>query len=280
MKEFLRKKGLRLAIIVLAAALIVGLSARALDGRAGFLSDFAGKLRQPVQKAATAASDWLESVYGYLYEYDQLVAQINSLKKQLVEAEERARAGEAALEENARFRELFGYLESHSDFVTESAKIVSWNASNWTSSFTISKGEESGIELGDPVITEYGALVGQITELGETWAVVGTVIDVDASIGALVGSDGSAGVVVGNYALMQQNAAKLTYMTGSAQMFVGDEVRTSGMGGAFPQGVSIGTVTSIKTEAGGQQEYGVMTPACDLGSVVQVFIIKDFDVVE
>ena len=33
--------------------------------------------------------------------------------------------------------------------------------------------------LGAPVITEYGAVVGQVTELGENWATVSTLIDVD-----------------------------------------------------------------------------------------------------
>ncbi len=42
----------------------------------------------------------------------------------------------------------------------------------------------------------------------------------------------------------------------------------------------IGTLTSVQTEAGGQIEYGVVTPQCDLDALVQVFIIKDFQVVE
>ena len=55
---------------------------------------------------------------------------------------------------------------------------------------------------------------------------------------------------------------------------------TSGKGGAFPAGLFIGTVTSVMTEAGGQTTYGVVEPACDLGSLSQVFVIKDFEIVE
>ena len=50
--------------------------------------------------------------------------------------------------------------------------MVSWNASNWSSSFTISKGSDNGLEVGDSVITEYGVLVGTISELGSNWATV------------------------------------------------------------------------------------------------------------
>ena len=41
----------------------------------------------------------------------------------------------------------------------------------------------------------------------------------------------------------------------------------------------VGTITAVRTEAGGQQTYGVITPACDLGELLQVLVIKDFDVV-
>ena len=79
---------------------------------------------------------------------------------------------------------------------------------------------------------------------------------------------------------MQRGALKLTYMTEGTQMFVGDMITTSGMGGAFPQGIEIGTVTSVQTEAGGQTEYGIVEPSCDLSALVQVFVITDFKVEE
>lgn len=280
MKDFLKKKGIVLGIIVLAVVLIVTFSTRALNGRAGVLTDTLGVLRAPVQKAAVSVTDWLEGIYGYLYEYDQLQAENDSLRKQLADAQEQARAGADALEENERLRELLNFAQQHSELTMVSSKIVSWNSSNWSSTFTLSKGEKDGIGLGDGVITEYGALVGQVTELGSTWATVSTVIDVDTNVGVLVGDDGAAAMLVGNFALMQKGTVKLTYLAEGAQMFLGDAVLTSGMGGAFPQGLDIGTLTSIQEEAGGQSEYGIVTPSCDFSTLVQVFVITDFDVVE
>ena len=61
---------------------------------------------------------------------------------------------------------------------------------------------------------------------------------------------------------------------------MGDDVLTSGSGGAFPAGLMIGTLTAVQTEAGGQIEYGIVEPQANLDSLVQVFIIKDFTVVE
>lgn len=185
-----------------------------------------------------------------------------------------------ASEENVRLRELLNLREKHTDYLMESCKVVLWSSSNWSSSFTISKGKSSGIELNDPVVTEYGVVVGQVTELGETWATVSTLLDVDMSVGAYVSGSGSSGMVIGEYALMKQKLAKLTFLADGAQLFVGDEILTSGSGGAFPAGLVLGTITNIQTEAGGQIEYGLIKPACNYDSLVQVFIIKSYEVVE
>ena len=280
MKEYLRKNGLRVGIIVAAAALIIGLGAAARDGRIGFVQNLSGIVKSPIQKVLSSAVNWFDSMYGYLYEYDSLMAENESLRSQLADAQKSARDGIEASEENTRLRKLLELREKHTDYVMESCKVVLWSSSNWSSAFTISKGSTSGIELGDPVITEYGAVVGQITELGTNWATVSTIIDVDMSVGAFVGATGNSGMVVGEYALMRDKTAKLTYLADGAQIFVGDDVLTSGSGGAFPAGLMIGTLTAVQTEAGGQIEYGIVEPQANLDSLVQVFVIKDFTVVE
>ena len=280
MKEYLKKNGIRILVIVLAAALLIGVGAAARDGRISAVQNLTGILTAPMQKVLSSTVNWFNTIYGYLYDYDSLLAENESLRAQLAEAQQSARDGIEASEENKRLRELLYLREKHTDYLMESAKVVLWSASNWSSSFTISKGLTSGIELNDPVVTEEGILVGQVTELGTNWATVSTLIDVDMSVGAFVGATGSSGMVVGEFGLMKNKTAKLTFLADGAQIFVGDEVLTSGSGGAFPAGLVIGTITNVQNEAGGQIEYGNVEPRCNLDALVQVFIIKDYHVVE
>lgn len=280
MKDYLRKNGIRVGIIVVAVLLLIGITAAARGGQISFVQNITGIMEAPLKRVLSSAVNWVDGIYGYIFEYDSLRAENESLRAQLAEAQESARDGIEASEENTRLRRLLELREQHTDYVLESSKVVLWSSSNWSSSFTISKGSNSGIELGAPVITEYGAVVGQITELGDTWATVSTIIDVDMSVGAFVGVSGNSGMVVGEFGLMRDKQAKLTFLADGAQIFVGDDVLTSGSGGAFPAGLVIGTLTAVQTEAGGQVEYGIVEPQCDLDSLVQVFIIKDFEVVE
>ena len=280
MKEYLKKNGIRIGIIIAAVAIIIGFTGASRGGQISLLQNITGIVEAPIKKVLSSTVNWFDTIYGYLYQYDSLQAENESLRSQLADAQQSARDGIAASEENERLRELLNLREKHTDYEMESCKVVLWSSSNWSSSFTISKGKSSGIELNDPVVTEYGVVVGQVTELGETWATVSTVLDVDMSIGAYVSGSGSSGMVIGEYALMKKKAAKLTFLADGAQLFVGDEVLTSGSGGAFPAGLVIGTITNIQTEAGGQIEYGLIKPTCNFDSLVQVFVIKSYEVVE
>lgn len=283
MKEYIKQNGLRLLIAVVVVALIVLLAASLLHGRAGLVRSVTGGVSAPVGRAAASAIEWIEGIYGYIYEYDQLVAENNALRAELAELRQSNLEAAEFREENERLRALLDFSQKHEDFVYESAKITSWSGSNWSSSFTISKGADNAdtpIEVGDCVVTEYGALVGQIIEVGGTWSTVRTVIDSSIDVGALVGEAGSVGMCVGDFALMQEGYLKLTYLSENAQLVEGEAVLTSGKGTFIPQGLVIGYIHSVLSEASGQTLYGVIEPACDLDRLTQVFVITDFTIQE
>lgn len=279
MKAYLKKYGIRLLIVVL---LVVGILAigQSLRGGMGLLGDLSGAVRTPFQKVASAVVDRMEELYGYLYEYDNLRHENDNLRARVAELEKELRVNEQASEENTRLRELLNLAAKHTDFTFESAKVVSWNASNWDSSFTISKGSDSGLEVGDSVVTEYGVLVGTVTETGSNWSTVETVVDLDTSIGVLVGTEEVSGILEGDYTLMRSQYMKLSFVAETGRVITGDVVVTSGAGGAYPQGLIVGNVTSVHSEAAGQVEYAVVEPLTKLDDLTQIFVVKDYEVVE
>ena len=85
-KNYLKKHGVKVAVIVVIAAVFVLAGSASRDGEAGFVEDTQGSLAAPARTAATAISGWMEGIYGYLYEYDMLVEENNSLRGELAEA--------------------------------------------------------------------------------------------------------------------------------------------------------------------------------------------------
>ena len=280
LKQYLSRYGIRIAVLVVVAALIAVGTAGVLGGRAGFLHNADEELKAPLEQATAAALEWMKSIYGYIYQYDRLLEENNTLRAENARLREQSRDYADLEAENERLRALWGWTEKRTELDLETARVVSWDASNYSSAFTINKGSEDGIEPGNCVVTEYRALAGQVVEVGDTWSTVRTVIDADLDVGALVGAYGYAGMVTGDFALMRQGKTRLAYLASGAQIFVEDEVLTSGAGGSFPAGLWIGTVSAVLTESGGQITYGVVDPACDFGTLSQVFIVKSFEIVE
>ena len=280
MKTYLKKYGINLLVLVLVVAAVTGIGHHLRQGTAGAAADAAGAVRTPFQKVATALVGRMEDLYGVLFRYDTLKEENEQLRAQIADLQKQQMEEAQATEENQRLRELLNLSEKHSDFKYESAKVVSWNASNWNSSFTISKGSDSGLEVGDCVITEYGVLVGTVSETGSNWANVQTVTDLGTSIGVLVGSSEVSAILQGDYTLMRSQNMKLNYVASTGQIITGDTVVTSGAGGSYPQGLIVGTVSSVHSEASGQSEYAVVAPFTKLEDLTQIFIIKSFEVSE
>ena len=269
-------------LIVLAVILVfVVIMALVFHGKnASFGANSAAESTTTVQRSSNVFISWLEELYGSIYRYDAVVAENEALKDQLVEADYDAIEHAETVRENNRLKRLLEFGEERREFSFESAKIISWTSSNWSSTFTISKGTEHNINVGDCIITESGVLIGQVIEAGKTWASVRTTIDVDTNIGALVGTSSTPAMIMGNFQLLQKGCTMLNYMVDTSKMKVGDNIVTSGSVDSIPPGLLIGKIIDVVSESGGQSVYGVVQPGCDFDQLVQVFAITDFEIVE
>lgn len=280
MKDFFRHNGGLILAIAVLLALITLVVTTFLGGVADPVSNVVGVVTTPIRNGVNSFVNWVEGVYNYAFQYDKLVEENRQLKVKVAEMEEEVRQAEANNRENARLYNFLGFAEKHRDFDNEPAPVTAWGASNWESTFTIGKGASAGVSADDCVVDEYGNLVGVVSEVGENWSTVATIIDTDTELGGLVGRTDSAAILEGDFALMGQGRLKLSYLPESSDLVAGDEVLTSGLGEVFPSGVVVGTVEEIHTDASGMTRYAVVRPAADLSDLQQVFVIKEFDIIE
>lgn len=284
MKDFLKHNGILLMVIALLLALITAVVSLTFGGVADPFSNAAGVIATPFRNGINAFVNWTEGVYSDAFRRQSLEEEVERLKEENARLQKEAREGQAASRENQRLRNLLGLAEKREDFVLESATVTAFGSSNWSSTLTVSKGSAAGVEAGDCVVDEYGNLVGIVTEVGANWSSLITVVDVDLEMGGLIARTDAAAILEGDFALMGRGRLKLTYLPGDAQLMAGDAILTSGLrsGGTatYPSGLVVGYVEEVLRDAGGMSDYAVLTPAADLTSLEQVFIIKDFTVVE
>ena len=280
MKKFFRQNGILLLVIALLLSILIGLTSALMGGNADPLSNVVNTVTAPVRGGIAAVLDWAEGVYAYVFRYGEIQDELDSLRAQVAELEEQVREGQEASRENEQLRELLDLQAKRRDFVFESAKVTARSSTNWDSTLTIGKGSSAGLEVNDCVITETGTLVGVVSEVGLNWSKVSTLINTDIEIGGQVTRTYSAGILEGDFTLMSQGKLKLSYLPDGAQLVAGDEVVTSGKGDVFPSGLVVGTVEAVFTDPSGMNRYAVVEPDVDLDSLVEVFVIKSFDIVE
>jgi len=105
-------------------------------------------------------------------------------------------------------------------------------------------------------------------------------VDTDTELGALVFRTGDVAVAEGDFSLMASSRLRLSYLPPSLTLLTGDYIVTSGLGGFYPSDLVIGTVESVELGDDGLTQEAVLRPAMELDALTEVFIIKDFEIVE
>lgn len=279
MKRFLSKYGLWLLSGV--AAVTVALCViSAVSSGTPFLRNAVGVIASPFRAAGSAVTDWFSDMAGHFESVADLQDENDALRARVSELERQLRQAQKDSEENQRLRDLLELQSQRRDLKTVSARVAERSVSNWTSTLTLNRGTNAGIVIGDCAIDEFGALVGVVTDAGLNWCTVTTVLDNASAIGATVFRTEQVAVARGELGLMTQGRLSLTYLEKPEELISGDLVVTSGLGGYYPAGLTIGAVEELRTDTDGLTQYAVLTPSADIASVTQLFLITDFDVVE
>ena len=276
MKWIHRHKTLLIVILVVAVVLSMALASLFTSGRISPLSDLLGQVFKPFQNMMTQTLHGIGSFYGYIYEYDGMSVRLEEQSVRIAQLEEELRQMAKLGEENERLRELVGVKEVRPELQFESAQIIARELSNWSSTFTLDKGLQNGLTVGDCVLSAEGYLVGVISEAAQSWSVMVTVVDTDMSAGAMVERTSQTAVAEGRFDLMQNGRLALQYLPPDSDLIIGDLVMTSGVGGRLPGGIPIGSVAAVRAEPDGMSATAELTPAADLASLRVCYVVTDF----
>ena len=274
MKKFLRDNGILIIIAAVLLAAVLGIGVSFLDHNP--LTGVINAIGAPFRAISTAVTEWTADRYDRAFRYEQLVAENDRLRQQVADLQESARKGEDALREVEQLRDLLGLSNERPELVYVDASVTQRSSTNWGSDLTLNKGTLDDVEVDDCVIDQYGNLVGIVTETGPNWALVTTVLNPKTELGGRVARTDCNAILEGDFTLMEQGEIRLSFLPADTKLISGDQVVTSGLGGKYPEGLSVGTIRSLHTEADGISRYAVVEPAADIEGVRYVYIITDY----
>ena len=263
MKKFFREHGIW--VLFATAVIAVSLSLMSFfSNTSSPLSNLAGIIASPFRSAYTAVTGWITDKQNSYQDVTALEEENAALRRENAILKAQNRLAQTNNEENARLRDLLNLRPQNYDLELETASVTERTVTNWTSSLTLNIGTDHGVEVNDCVIDETCTVL--------------TIVDTDTSLGAQVFRTKDLGLAVGDFSLMRENRLRLDYLPADCQLLGGDLVVTSGLGGNYPSGLSVGTVEEVQLSDSGAASYAVLEPAADFDSLVEVFVIKSFDI--
>ena len=144
-------------------------------------------------------------------------------------------------EENKRLRELLVFKQREQSWVPVPAEVIARDPDQLYDTVTIDAGMDRQLRKEMPVVTAQG-LVGYLLEVAERSSVVRLITSTGSGVSAVVQSGRTQGVVF----WAPGGRFLLRYVGASDPIEVGDRIVTSGMGGRYPQDITVGYVTEIR----------------------------------
>ena len=231
----------------------------------------------PIRAGASKLTEQAQQMYNYIFGYEALLEENETLKEELAQIQEEARKADAIARENRNLKALLELTESREDFKLVDSYIISRSSQQWSSTFTINKGISAGIAEGMCAITANGELVGLVSQVGSNYAVIKTVLDSSLEISATMASSGYNGMVQGGYSTGLEGLLRMDYLPSSAVIRNNDQVVTSGST-VYPRNLILGYVVDAGFDDTGVAKYALLKPAADVGTLEQVFIVTEYEV--
>lgn len=211
-------------------------------------------------------SEWFTSHTNLLEENRSLHARGRILNAQL----QRMQVLQA---ENTRLRSLLGSSRKLTDEVIV-AELLSVDQNPYRQLIEINKGISDGIEIGQAIIDDFGVM-GQVIHINQYSSTIILISDPDHAIPVQFIRSGVRSVAFGNG---NTDHLELRFLPATADIQIGDELVTSGLGGRFPADYPVATVVSISEDLAHGFVSVLAAPKARLDSSREVLVIKTADI--
>ena len=223
----------------------------------------------PLQRTLAVPVDLWNGGGDYLRGLSQAQAGERAARAQAAAVAERAARTQQLTEENKRLRALLD-LKPALAVRSLPAEVLYEAADPYSRKIFIGRGMQDGVVAGAPVINDAGVL-GQVTHVYPLTAEVTLLADKDAAIPVL------------NTRTQQRSAAfggapgggmDLRFMSGNADVQVGDVLQTSGLDGIYPPGLPVARVVAVERRVESGFARITLTPAANADGVRHVLVLE------
>lgn len=255
-------------LLLISILVIVGLLllASMLGGRFGsphqLTLDFMGPMQSVVTRSLSGLADFKNdyiALWNVRAENKRLQTLVDKYLTELGEYRE-GYSTYLHLEELLEFKEKL-------HFQPLSARVVGKEPAYWYKTIVVDRGRKDDVLEGMIALAPKG-VVGQVIHTGEQYSKILLANAPSSAIDAMIQKNRTRGILKG----VGEKGYVLNYVLKNADVQVGDEIVTAGIGGIFPAGIPLGSVSKVHKKRRGMFQEIEVTPHVDFQKLEFVFI--------
>ncbi|AKC59843.1 rod shape-determining protein MreC [Blochmannia endosymbiont of Polyrhachis (Hedomyrma) turneri] len=185
-------------------------------------------------------NQWLQTISQSLKNNQELLSKNNILQQELSYKNSELLLMEHYKQENIKLRELLSspLLYNEKKILTQ---VISTKINQYTSQIIIDKGIRHGVYVGQPVINHKG-IIGQVIATNDITSRVLLICDTSHAVPVQILRNNTRMILNGNG---YKKTMDIKHFPNNSDIQIGDILITSGIGGRFPAGYPVATVSSI-----------------------------------
>jgi len=225
----------------------------------------------PLQAALRGGVRDLREIFRYIRGIGDLALENRALSEEIVYLRGEMRMARELERDNQMLRDSLEFVRRVPNRLI-SCEVIGRDGTGWWQTVRLDKGASSGVAEGRAVITPDG-LIGRTVSVSARTADVLLLSDPSCKVSVRLARSGVFGVVAGlGIKPGSQPACRLDYLLRDADIQEGDEIVTSGMGGLFPKGLTVGRVQRVELDEGGLYQTAWVESAVPLGQLEYAFV--------
>ena len=255
-----------LGCMALAIALIVA------DHRGGWLSRMRAQAAlavQPLWRLAALPSEFGAELRSGTATRAQLRRENETLRNALLVSGARVARLQTAASDNQRLTGMLGAVRREG-FEVQLVPILDVDLDPTHQRLVLDAGSRDGVRMGQSAV-DAGGLLGQIVAVTPTTSTLLLLTDPDHAVPVLVQRNGIRLVA---YGTGRSDRIELANVPISGDVRVGDRIVTSGLGGRFPPGFPVGTVSELRPDESRAFLVGELRPAAQLDRGRDVLLLR------
>lgn len=236
-----------------------------LEGLASDIFSLPQRIYQNAKAYITSNDEFFADIDVLKKENEELKAKIEELQQMAIDYEQINAENDVLI----NHLKLADKYQNHELII---ADIISDAATNWEATYIINKGEKDGIQPGMTVIAEKG-LVGYVETVTKKTAKIISILDAGNSVSSRVMRTRDEVICKGSISSSEKQELKVMNIPMGTTLIKGDKLETSGIGGIYPKGISIGTITEVINKTNPIENEAIIKTEVDFGKLETVGII-------